>query len=495
LPYLATDRLAKPDNGARPDDSWAVAEAGTQRRLVAVNRAAERAGLKPGMSVADALAIRPGLKLAPHEPAEEDALLGRLAEWCSVYTPFAAPDLWREGIGSAGLWLDISGCDHLWGGEEALLNDLTGRLERLGFIVRAAVADTPGAAWAWARFGAGGVVAAGGAREALATLPVSALRFAPDVTLGLARLGLRRIGDLYPLARGPLAARFGSVVGRRLDQALGAEEEPISPLRPPHSLQVQRRFVTPIGRSEDVAAAVRFLLPRLMQLLERQQLGVRRLDLSVFRVDSSSVRLAVGTSRPTRDVNALFRLMALQLDGLQAGFGIESLMLAASVAAPLAARQQDMEDGESAECLSEMLDSLGNRLGFNRIQAFAPAGSHLPERAVRRLSADAAATALIAEPWPDQRRPPILLSRPEAVAVTAPLPDAPPLLFRWRQTLHRVRRAEGPERLEGEWWRDQSPARDYYLVEDEDGGRFWLYRLGLPGEFNPSRWFVHGLFA
>ncbi|HMA50707.1 MAG TPA: DNA polymerase Y family protein, partial [Magnetospirillaceae bacterium] len=147
--------MSKP--GARPDEAWAVAEAGTQRRLVAANRAAERAGLKPGMSVADALAIRPALKLAPHEPAEEDALLGRLAEWCSVYTPFAAADPWREGIGSAGLWLDISGCDHLWGGEAPLLDDLTGRLERLGFTARAAAADTPGAAWGWARFGAGGV--------------------------------------------------------------------------------------------------------------------------------------------------------------------------------------------------------------------------------------------------------------------------------------------------------------------------------------------------
>lgn len=471
-----------------------MAEAGSQRRLVAVNRAAERAGLKPGMSVADALAIRPALKLAPHEPAEEDALLGRLADWCSAYTPFAAADLWREGIGSAGLWLDISGCDHLWGGEAALLDDLTSRLERLGFIARAAVADTPGAAWGWARFGAGGMVAVGGARETIAPLPVNALRLAPETTLGLARLGLRRIGDLYPVARGPLTARFGGIVGRRLDQALGGEEEPISPLRPPQSLQVQRRFITPIARSEDVLAAVQFLLPRLMQQLERQQLGVRRLDLSVFRVDASCKRIAVGTSRPTRDSAALFRLMALQLDGLEAGFGIESLVLAASVAAPLAARQQDMEEGEGAESLSEMLDSLGNRMGFGRIQGFAPAGSHLPERSMRRLSIEAAA-ATPPEPWPDQRRPPILLSRPESVAVTAPLPDAPPMLFRWRQTLHRVRRAEGPERLEGEWWREQAPARDYYLVENEEGERFWLYRLGLPGEFNPARWFVHGLFA
>ena len=492
LPYLSTERLGKPA-AAGPDDGLAVAESGGQRRLVAVDRAAERAGLRPGMSVADALAIRPSLRLAPAAPVEEDALLLRLAEWCVAYTPHAAPDNWREAIAGAGLWLDISGCAHLWGGEAALLIDLATRLGRLGFTARGAVADCAGAAWAWARFGAGGVLAAGGQRAALAPLPVTALRLRPDLAAALTRLDLRRVGDLYPLARAPLTARFGPAVGERLDQALGRADEPLSPLRPPALLSVQRRFVAPIGRVEDVEAAVEQLLPQLLARLEKQQLGLRQLALDIFRVDAACRRISIGTSRPSRDAAALLRLLFLKLDGIDCGFGIDSLLLSAEATAPLAARQTDLAATEQGDSLAQLIDGLGNRLGFPRLQGFAPAGSHLPERAVRRVAVDRPPPS--PEPWPALRRPPILLTRPEAVAVTAPLPDAPPLLFRWRQTLHRVRRAEGPERLAGEWWRESAPDRDYYLVEDQDGDRFWLYRLGLPGQFNPAQWFLHGLFA
>jgi protein ImuB len=491
LPTLSTDRLKKPGSAA-PDEPLAVAESGGHRRLVAINRAAERVGVRAGMSVADALAIHPSLRLAAAAPAEEQALLTRLAEWCVAYSPYAAPDSWHETIAGAGLWLDIAGCAHLWGDEAALLGDLVARLSRLGFTARAAVADTAGAAWAWARFGAGGILPKGGQRDALAGLPVTALRLHPDCVSALMRLGLRRIGDLYPLARGPLAARFGAAVAHRLDQALGAVDEPLSPLRPPQSLAVERRFVTPIGRGDDVEAAIEGLLPQLLARLERNQQGVRRLLLDIFRVDSASRRIAVGTSRPSRDAAALFRLLLLHLDGLDCGFGVESLSLTAIETGPLPARQTDMEDKEQSESVAQLVDSLGNRLGFRRLQRFAPHGSHVPERAVRRLPPDRPPSS---EPWPALRRPPILLARPETVAVTAPLPDAPPLLFRWRDKLHRVRAAEGPERLAAEWWREDQPSRDYYLVEDQEGERFWLYRLGLPGEFNPARWFLHGLFS
>jgi len=491
LPYLSTDRLKKP-GGAKSDEPLAVAESGGHRRLTAINRAAERIGIRAGMSVADALAILPSLRLAPAEPVEEEALLSRLAEWSTNYTPFAAPDGWRETIAGGGLWLDITGCDHLWGDEAGLLGDLISRLGRLGFTARAAVADTAGAAWAWARFGAGGVVARQGQRAALQALPVAALRLHPDCVSALIRLGLRRIGDLYPLARAPLAARFGTAVAHRLDQALGDLDEPLSPLRPLEALSVERRFATPIGRGEDVEAALDHLLPQLLAKLERRQEGVRRLTLDIFRVDSACRQIAIGTSRPSRDKATLLRMLDLHLESLDCGFGIESLTLTALEVGPLPARQVEMTEKEQSETVAQLLDSLGNRLGLQRLQRFAPYGSHLPERAVRRLPAGAQPAA---EPWPALRRPPILLTHPESVAVTAPLPDAPPLLFRWRDKLHRVRAAEGPERLAAEWWRDEQPTRDYYLVEDEEGDRFWLYRLGLPAEFNPARWFLHGLFS
>ncbi len=497
LPRLATDRLCRRVADWR-DEPLATATANGRRLILAVNRPARLAGLKAGMTVADAQAVVPGLRLAPADPAADQALLGHLAEACIAYTPWAAVDNWGESGEGGGLWLDISGCAHLRGGEEGLLAELLGRLRRLGFAARTAAADTPGAAWAWARFGDAGhpVLAPGSQRKALAGLPVTALRLPPETAAGLVRLGLRSVGDLYPLPRAALAARFGRHVALRLDQALGEQDEPVSPLRPVEEPRVHLAFAEAIARREDLAAATRHLLERLAGLLECRRLGVRRLELAAFRLDTSVRRLAVGTSRPSREPGHLFRLLAEPLTGLDVGFGIEMLLLTATETGPLEAEQTSLAPeatgGAGEDEFARLLDSLSNRLGFGRVLRFAPRQSHLPERAVRRL--DPGARLPIAETWPILRRPLCLLSRPEAVEAVAPVPDGPPLLFRWRRHSHRIRRAEGPERLSAEWWRQNAPDRDYYCVEDEAGRRFWLFRQGLYGEGGQPRWFLHGVF-
>ncbi len=475
------------------------------RRLVALNRTAQAAGLRPGMTVAAALAVHPGLTLAPADPAGERALVERLVEWCGHYTPWAAVSEPVEGVAGGGLWLDISGCAHLFGGEEGLLGHLLERLERLGFAARAAAADTPGAAWAWARFGAGmrerlAGLSPGGQRDALASLPVAALRLGPAIAAGLAGLGLKRVGDLYAMPASALGPRFGREVLLRLDQALGLVAEPISPRRPPAPHRRHLAFAEPIARPEDVAEAVRRQLMLLCRRLEQERLGVRRLEVAVFRVDGSWRELAIGTGRANRDPTHLMRLLAEPLSTLDAGFGIEMMRLSASELAPLAIEQGDWDSGavkaEEAD-LPRLLDGLGNRLGFRRVVRFAPQPSHQPEEAVRRLPAGAAPPAAVS--WPAGRRPLRLFARPEPVEVVAPVPDAPPVMFRWRAHTHRVVRADGAERIAGEWWRRDAPARDhperdYYMVEDERGGRFWLFRLGLYGAAPPPRWFIHGVF-
>jgi len=443
------------------------------------------------MSVADALAVRPGLVLAPADEAADRALVDRLADWCSHYTPWAAADAWTEGF---GLWLDVTGCAHLFGGEEALLAHLTRRLKRLGFSARAALADTPGAAWARARYGANHPCVPGmGQRDALAPLPVAALRLAPETAATLSGLGLRCIGDLYGIPRAGLAARFGRVVAHRLDQALGHESEPISPRRPPPSHGVHAAFAEPIARAEDVAEAVRRLLERLCRQLEAEGLGLRRLEVAAFRVDATSRSIAIGTSRPARDPRHLFRLLGEDLPALDPGFGIELLRLSALEVAPLAPEQTGLEAGDA--CPDEfvrLLDSLGNRLGFDRVMRLVPQQSHVPERAVTRLPPTAPVPSVS---WPDRRRPVRLFSRPEPVEAMAPVPDSPPVMFRWRNRAHRVVRADSAERIADEWWRRIAPERDYYVVEDEVGRRFWLFREGLYGAEPPPRWYVHGVFA
>jgi len=490
---------AKPVPRARP--LALVAREEGRLILTAVDGAAAAAGLSPGMPLAGAHALAPNLQTAPHDPRGDAEALGRLAAWCERYTPWTAPGGSEPG-GGAGILLDVTGCAHLFGGERALAADLEARAGALGFTARAGLAETIGAAWALARFGGTGagpaVAPPGRVRAALAPLPPVALRLPAETCELLARLGLRRIGALYDLPPQTLAPRFGPFLTHRLRQALGEEAEPLSPGAPPPPPLVRRVFAEPIAAPEDLARGLEALSPALCRRLEADGLGARRLELTAYRVDGNLQDLTLGTSRPCRDPAHLIRLFGDKLDGLDPGFGVEVLTLAALVTEPLAARQLALEDGcgGAAEDLSALIDRLEGRLGPDRTFALAPRESHLPERAVARQPALAASGACAA--WRRARpRPLRLFTPPEPVEALALLPDHPPVRFSWRRLQHRVVRAEGPERITNEWWRaadasaEMSPgtgARDYFRVEDADGRRYWLYRSN-------GRWFLHGLFA
>lgn len=498
LPSFATDRLTR--TGA-PFAGWhqrpfaTVTSGQGGLRIAAANAAAEAHGIGPGQGMADARALRPDLKTTEAHPDDDMAALERLADWCGRYTPWTAVEA-PTADGQGGAWLDVSGCAHLFGGEEAMVADMLDRLGRQGLAARAGLADTPGAAWAAARFGDGpaAIIPEGAIRQLMPGLPTAALRLPPVLVETLRRLGLRRVGDLMGLARGALAARFGSVVAWRLDQMLGVAGEPLSPRRPPPAASARLAFAEPIGRPEDIAAALDRLLAAVTRTLEADRLGARRLELEAFRVDGTVGRIAVGTGRPVRDPRHLARLFAEPLTSLDTGFGIEALALSVLVREPLDVTQTELvddarnmlehskKDGE----LSLLADRLLARLGADGVVRPAPVASHLPERSAQRLPP-------LSKPplpaWPRRRRPVRLLVRPEPVEVVAAAGDVATVT--WRHTAHRIVRADGPERLTPEWWRSplepQLP-RDYYRVEDDHGRRLWLMRHG-------GRWFVQGVFA
>ncbi|MFM9841826.1 MAG: Y-family DNA polymerase [Dongiaceae bacterium] len=537
LPRFATDRLrhklARDAAGAGRSSSPLVTmrEVAGRAILVAVDERAVAGGAAPDMPLADARALLPQLQVHPADPAGDGAMLRRLADWATRYTPWTAAEMGEEGLnagGGAGLWLDITGCAHLFGGEAALLSDLLLRLERFGYRARATIADTPGAAWAVARFidgrpsmtlekilgGRGWIVPEDVSRPALDRLPVAALRLPPAMAAELERLGLYAIGDLLGLPRAGLARRFGGLPLRRLEQALGNIDEPISPAPPAAIFRSFQPLAEPISTAESIATALQRLLHDLCRRLEKAQQGLRRLELALYRVDGSLQRLAIGTSRPSRDAAALQRLFAQQIEKIDPGFGIEAMALAAAMAEPLTALQMVLKKAsqpvrhvperlstissictkEDTAALAPLIDTLANRLGFANVRRLVPRESHIPERAV-------AAVAPFAEGQPSTwpllpPRPLRLFPRPHPVEAMALLPDHPPVMFRWQSRLHRIRRAEGTERLEPEWWRPEDESRrwrDYFRVEGEDGRRFWLFREGLPPD--GGRWYLHGLFS
>ena len=503
LPHWQTDLHDLPGprrddrRGAAPGAPLVLTEAAAgAERLAAVSPAAGALGLMPGMSLADARALVPVLTVRPAVPRRAAAALGRLADWALRFTP-------RVSVcGTDGLWLDVSGCTHLFGGEQALLARLLAGVERRGFHARAALAETPGAAWAVAHHGAGGVVAAGAARAALDGLPVAALRLHEATVEALKRVGLRRIGDLARQPRASLVGRYGAELLCRLDQAFGRVPESITPRHRPPACRTGRVFAEPVADTGSVGAALCALLEELCVGLAHAQSGARQLALTLFRLDGGAATIRVGTSRPIRDPSVLARLFEGRLEGIDAGEGIEAMTLAVIATGPKPAHQTDLDDdGAAGEALADLVDRIVNRLGPDRVVRFGPRQSHQPDRAVMPLPPLARVGPRGRAPdWPEAApRPVRLITPPAPVEAVAALPDGPPMTFRWCGRVYRIARASGPERIAGEGWGEDRPRRDYYRVEDVTGARFWLYREGLHHDRAAAdggpRWYLHGLFG
>ncbi len=499
-------------------------------RIVDACPRARTSGVKPGLPLADARALLPDLQVTAADPAGDAAALNRLAQWCVRYTPWSAPENRPESIqkekgcdyatSGSGVWLDITGCAHLMGGEDALTRDLLDRLTQAGYHARAAIADTPGAAWAAARFAPAGnntpiIIPCGQTMAVLEPLPTTGLRLPVALLADLHRLGLRTIGAVATLPRESLATRFGDILTRRLDQAAGRRGEPISPLIPTPPLRSRLAFAEPIGTRGDIDAALGQMLRELCERLAETMEGTRQLDLMLYRTDGTFQEIAVGTSRPVREPRHLERLFREKLDNVDPGFGIELMILNARSISPLRLEQTCLQDGShtTGADTAPLIDSLTNRLGADNISRLEPRASHMPEFAQSetplldtRPGNDPLKTgaALMGEYHPATPRPIHLLAQPEPIQVMAPVPDHPPVLFRWRRQHHTVRRAHGPERIGPEWWREAAyqgsdnstrHIRDYYCLEDEVGGRYWVFREGTYRPDRPPRWFLHGLFG
>jgi protein ImuB len=449
------------------------------------------------MAVTKAQILVQDLIVMKADPAADAAALDRLAVWALRYAPVAAADP------PDGLVIDATGAAHLHGGETAMLTDMVARLTAAGCTARAAIADSWDAAHALARFAATAgtpviAVPAGECAAALLDLPVEALRLLPETAADLRVLGFDRIGDLAGKPRAPLTLRFGPDLVRCLDQAMGRASQPIDPVRPPDLVEVRRTFAEPIAAAETIARYTGKLVTALCEALEAKGLGARRLDLLFHLVDNRIAAIRIGTARPVRDAKRLTRLLCDRIETVDPGFGIEVMRLAATLAEPLPPQQTDFADGEAGGDISALIDTLANRIGPKRLYRLAPVDSDVPERSVRRIAPLAPATgATWTDPWP---RPARLLPVPEPIETVALLPDHPPVTFTWRGARHRVNRADGPERIFGEWWKhdaEVAAVRDYFQIENDMGERFWIYRAGdgEDGATGPHRWFLHGIFG
>jgi protein ImuB len=491
LPRWPSDRLRRKSPGVAARDRPLVTALmqGQRRILASVDDAAERLGLSAGMTVTHAQSLVPDLCVVDATPEEDEAALHRIALWCIRYSPLVTPDP------PDGIFIDVAGSAHLFQGEAALMHDLCSRLHRQGIAAKAALADTPGCAWGVARHGNASIVSPGRASEAVASLPVAALRLCEATIASLHDVGIERVAQLASKPRASLRLRFGNELLLRLDQALGSASEALTSLIPPEVPRSELRFAEPVSDPEDLKRIIGKLCDRLSLELEARGIGARRLDLVFVRVDNIPQAARIGLSRPYREPRHLAKLLAERLVVIDPGFGIESASLTASWVESMVERQtigRHLSNDGSDVDVSQLVDTLGLRLGQNNVFRLSPVESELPERSVRRISALNPTRHL---DWPMHlQRPARLFLHPEKIEAVAELPDHPPRLFIWRNRRHRVAKADGPERIHGEWWRDDKETnlvRDYYRVETEDGSRYWVFRDAPTGQ--GGSWWLHGV--
>lgn len=489
FPFLPTDRLRR--LGLAPDDApvGVYAKTGNAFTLTAVNQSALAKGLHPGMALADAQAIYPALIVREAEPEKDARLLDSIAAWADRFTPFVALDQ------PSGLFLDITGCAHLFGGEQAMLSVVKAGPAARGFSVEAAIAPAPGAAFALARHG-GGIVDENDLKNVLAPLPVEALRLNPASSALLKRLGLRTIGQVMKSPRAPFAARAGEHAMRRLDQALGRAREALIPRRPAPPLYAMRRLMEPVIAIEALMTVTEALCGDLAIDLEKRAAGARFLRLAFYGVDGRVREVILGLSQPERSAKAMLRLLKERIDkaaeNFNAEFGFEAARLDAVEIAPIETLMCDLAAAPAVrdrQAEARLVDTISARLGAHAVSEIAVRDTHAPEQ--REGDAITAASPQDGV----MRRPVTLFPHAQPIEVMASVPDGPPLRFRWRRLSRSIVRAEGPERIAPDWLKfPDAQTRDYYRIEDDKARRYWVYREGLYGDGATPRWFIHGLF-
>lgn len=487
--HLLTDGLALRRSELKEVPFVLAAPVKNRVVITASSLLAEKQGAFTGMAVADARAAVPELVIVDDTPGKAARLLRLLGLWCIRYSPIVAVDL------PDGLILDISGCDHLWGGERGYLKEIVLKLRNAGFDARAAIADTPGAAWAVSRFArVSPIVPPGMQAQALAGLPPPALRLDTVILERLQKLGFRSIGPLLSMPASVLRRRFGQELLVRLDQALGRSDETLVPLTPSVPYVERLPSMEPIRTAPGIEIAIEKLLSALCLRLQAEGKGLRKAVLKCYRIDGRTVQAGITTNRGSHSVSHLLKLFGLQIAKIEPALGIELFVLEAQKVEEIDTVQEQLwaiDRGLADTALAELLDRVAGKVGPDAIRRYLPAEHYWPERSVK-IAASLTEESLTA--WPEQMRPIRLLTTPEPIEVMALLPDNPPKIFTYKGKRHVISKADGPERIGREWWQDNGEHRDYYAVEDSAGKRYWVFRSGHY-DGGDAKWYLHGYFA
>lgn len=488
FPHLVTDQMAIRQKLLKGKTYALITQERNKQMIVSVSYEAKKLGLRANMPLADARITIPSLEAFKYQLQKQQKLLQEMAEWFIRYTPHVAlnpPD---------GLFLDLSGCT-VWKSEAQHLEEISKRFDGK-YHIKLAIADTMGAAWALAHYSEKQIAKPKEQLQALLHLPPKALRLAAPTLERLAKLGFHNIDSFIHIAPSTLRRRFGDEINLRISEALGHKPEAFEPITEPHPYQERLHCLEPITTAKGIEIAIENLLETLCGRLQKEDVGVRNAKLSAYRLDGKLQQISIGTNQPSINIKHLFKLFELKIKQIAPDLGIELFIMDVIEVEELTKHQEALWQTQTQTDfgeIAELLDRISIKAGKNAIRRYLPQEHYWPENSIK------AVTDLKQQPeteWQTHKpRPTVMLNEPEPIQVSAPIPDYPPMTFTYKGEIHRIAKADGPERIEREWWLNDGKHRDYYQVEDEKGQRYWLFRLGHYDDKIAAQWFIHGFFA
>ena len=309
---LRAPLLRRPELAGRP---VALAPApGEQALLGSCTGAAERAGVRPGMRLSEALATCPALELVEQDPA------GVEQEWEAVLRRLEGAGFAVEPVEPGCVYFQTRGMERLAGG---LGQALRRALDAVGpeWGARVGAASRRFAALAAATVAPAGralVIDDGETHLFLEPLPLDVLPLSPERREELSELGVKRLGELARLPGTAVADRLGADGAEAWRLARGEGDTSVAPRRPPAELVETLTFPEPVANELTLARALAALIERLLARPERAGRAPRQLAVSAKLVGGGSWRRSLTLREPTAEPDRLRLALAPKLSELPA---------------------------------------------------------------------------------------------------------------------------------------------------------------------------------
>ncbi len=492
LPFLKTDWHIRNKNLPKNIPIAIHQKIQNKMMLTEVNAIAIQQNITSTMLLADAKTVVPHLISFDDDEIFFEKIIAHIADWCIRFSP-------DVGILTPNdIVVDVTGCTHLWKGEQNYLNDIYNRLAKIGYQVYLGLASTIGTAWAVAHYQKENtIVQKGKEQTALYYLPPACLRIDELVHQKLIHLGLKQFHQIVAIKSHSLMRRFGHELVTQIQYALGYKDEFFKPIKLKVVFTERLPCIEPITTRIGIEIALKKMLEMVCLNLKNNTLGIRIARFTCYRIDGKSYTITIHTQEATINVNYVFKLFELKIKNIAPGLGIELFVLEAIETNTCFPKQNMFWQRKEAHVFDKeilsLVDKVSNKLGVDSIYKYLPQAHYWPERSFKKVTN---VLATKTTHWNNKApRPTYILTKPELIHVAAPVPDYPPILFTYKNKVHKIMKADGPERIEQEWWIKDGSHRDYFYVEDQLGQRYWLFRLGHYDMEKNNQWYLHGFFA